>query len=85
MPSFMQFVQRTHNNKLFHKLTKIDCTTPEGPNKTAVPKVAASYIAGLHLLNTTIFVSLALQPPWALATAFQFDNHFTDDKDSLDE
>jgi hypothetical protein len=25
-----------------------------------------------------IFFSLALQPPWALASAFQFHNHFTE-------
>jgi hypothetical protein len=25
-----------------------------------------------------IFFSLALQPPWALASAFQFHDHFTD-------
>jgi hypothetical protein len=24
------------------------------------------------------YVSLALQPPWALASDFQFHNHFTD-------
>jgi hypothetical protein len=27
--------------------------------------------------NYKIFVSLALQPPWALASAFQFHDHFT--------
>jgi hypothetical protein len=34
-----------------------------------------------HILNeqaVTIFVSLELQPPWALASAFQFYDHFTD-------
>jgi hypothetical protein len=28
-------------------------------------------------INLHLFFSLALQPPWALASAFQFHDHFT--------
>jgi hypothetical protein len=28
--------------------------------------------------NIHFFISLALQPPWALASDFQFHDHFTD-------
>jgi endonuclease/exonuclease/phosphatase family metal-dependent hydrolase len=41
-----------------------------------------NFIKSKHQLkfkNTELhFFSLALQPPWALASAFQFHDHFTD-------
>jgi hypothetical protein len=35
-------------------------------------------IFSLSHLRIVIFFSLALQPPWALVSAFQFHDHFTD-------
>jgi hypothetical protein len=34
----------------------------------------------LDIIVAHIFFSLALQPPWALASAFQFHDHFTDSR-----
>jgi hypothetical protein len=36
-------------------------------------------------IYAVFFFSLALQPPWALASAFQFHDHFYRRKGSLDE
>jgi hypothetical protein len=60
---------------VLHQRFQLSLSTPHSLYSLQ-PRSTHTYGVGRAVIN--IFFSLALQPPWALASAFQFHDHFTD-------